>query len=189
MPSSEDQPTYLYSSSEESDSDSTFPDSSDSEPDTANGSRQASVRVSSRHKDVKTVSRRGEGGSGKTPASLQSHSSEDKPEDAVADSLSGHPRGTDVKLEDQANVELPDGWTGVEVTYFRMLHPVFGHNYCTISAMIRSKTCREVYEYGRVVSADLLQQHGEDTERPLTGKKKKRNMRWVWPHSQGFPHC
>lgn len=39
---------------------------------------------------------------------------------------------------------LPEGWNGQEVTLFRMLHPIFGHNYCAIAEIISSKTCHQV---------------------------------------------
>ena len=60
-----------------------------------------------------------------------------------------------------------------------MLHPIFGHNYCTLAEMVRTKTCRELYQYGRGVSAELLRENGEGQERAqLVNKKKKRNMRF-----------
>lgn len=166
-PSSEDQPVDIYfSSSEEADSDSPFPDSSDSESETT--SFQGHVRVSSKHKQPAT-----ENSDNCKPVPTQ--------QDGVGSPIAG--TSTEGKAEEddsktEIKTELPDGWTGAEVTYFRMLHPVFGYNYCTMAEMIRSKTCREVYEYGRTVSAELLQQHGDSVERQqLGGKKKKRNMR------------
>lgn len=44
------------------------------------------------------------------------------------------------KMEDV----LPEGWNGQEVSLFRMLHPIFGHNYCAIAEIIPSKTCHQV---------------------------------------------
>ncbi len=70
-------------------------------------------------------------------------------------------------------LKVPPGWTGAEVTFFYMLHPVFGHNYCTISELIRTKTCHEVYEYAQLVMGDALPGQGVGK----VGKKKKKNMR------------
>lgn len=177
LPSSEDQPVDMYfSSSEEADSDSPFPDSSDSESETTSFQQGPSVRVSSKQKHNKPATE--DSSDTKPITAIASQKDEVKPPIAV--STAGK---TDAKME--AKSELPDGWTGAEVTYFRMLHPVFGHNYCTMAEMIRSKTCREVYEYGRVVSTELLQQHGDSVERQqLGGKKKKRNMRWTYCSSE-----
>lgn len=41
---------------------------------------------------------------------------------------------------------IPKGWNGQEVTMFRMLQPIFGHNYCTIAKMLDGKTCHQVCE-------------------------------------------
>ena len=77
-----------------------------------------------------------------------------------------------------SKIPPPPGWTGAEVTYFQLLHPIFGHNYCTIAELLRTKNCTEVYKYSQLVSADLLLKHGGRIKR-LAGKKKKRNMRSV----------
>ena len=69
----------------------------------------------------------------------------------------------------------PPGWTGAEVTFFSMLHPVFGHNYCTMASLIRTKSCHAVYEYAQLVMGDALPGQGVGR----AGKKKKRNMRYV----------
>ena len=47
-------------------------------------------------------------------------------------------------IEIETDTTLPDGWNGQEVTMFRMLHPLFGHNYCSIAEIICSKSCQEV---------------------------------------------
>jgi len=54
-----------------------------------------------------------------------------------------------------------------------MLHPVFGHNYCTISELISTKSCMAVFEYAQQLMGDALPGHGVGR----VGKKKKKNMR------------
>ena len=72
---------------------------------------------------------------------------------------------------------VPPGWTGAEVTYFGLLRPIFGHNYCTIAELLRTKTCQEVYAYSQQVLGDSSLGLWEGPRR-LTAKKKKRNMRY-----------
>lgn len=50
--------------------------------------------------------------------------------------------GNQVKQE-----SIPEGWNGQEVTIFRMLKPIFGHNYCSMAAIISSKNCQQVRSY------------------------------------------
>ena len=73
---------------------------------------------------------------------------------------------------------VPPGWTGAEVTYFGLLRPIFGHNYCTIAELLRTKTCQEVYCYSQEVLGDSSLGQWEGPKR-LTAKKKKRNMRYM----------
>ncbi len=61
-------------------------------------------------------------------------------------------KGT-VKRENETRIEtLPEGWTGQEVTLFRMLHPIYGHNYCAIAEIITTKTCHQVYNNILIIS-------------------------------------
>ena len=71
---------------------------------------------------------------------------------------------------------IPPGWTGAEVTYFGLLHPIYGHNYCTIAELMRSKTCHEVFSYSQQVLGGSFLGQWAGPKR-LTSKKKKRNMR------------
>ena len=178
QPSSNDdhQIELSFSSSDEADSDSSFPNSSDSEPDTTNTQQLLTITTSAANlvKPVKPVhsEERERGSTGDKRPITRS--------DEEETSTSYNPIVVNTKTKDSKS-EVPTGWTGAEVTCFRMLHPVYGHNYCTLAEMIRTKTCRELYEYGCVVSAELLQQHSENPERQhqLVGKKKKKNMRCV----------
>ena len=74
---------------------------------------------------------------------------------------------------------IPPGWTGAEVTYFGLLRPIFGHNYCTIAELLRTKSCQEVYGYSQQVLGDSSLGQWEGPRR-LTAKKKKRNMRYMY---------
>ena len=60
------------------------------------------------------------------------------------------------------------------MTYFTMLHPLFGHNYCSLAKLIPSKTCHQVYQYAQLVSGDDLPGNGLCHN---VSKKKKKNMR------------
>ena len=80
---------------------------------------------------------------------------------------------------------VPPGWTGAEVTYFGLLRPIFGHNYCTIAELLRTKTCQEVYSYSQQVLGDSSLGLWEGPKR-LTAKKKKRNMRYVYVHGHVY---
>ena len=73
---------------------------------------------------------------------------------------------------------VPPGWTGAEVTYFGLLRPIYGHNYCTIAELLRTKTCQEVYDYSQQVLGDSSLGQWEGPKR-LAAKKKKRNMRYM----------
>ena len=71
--------------------------------------------------------------------------------------------------------DLPQGWTGAEVTHFRLLQPIFGHNCCTIAELIPTKTCAQIYEYAQTMTTAVTL---DPTEvKLLTTKKRKKNMR------------
>lgn len=85
----------------------------------------------------------------------------------------------------------PPGWNGAEVTYFTMLHPLFGHNYCSLAELISTKTCYQVYQYAQLASGDALP--GQGVGAGCIGKKKKRNMRscdvWYFPDHMITMRC
>ena len=151
------------SSSDEADSNSPFSDSSDSETETADTANVEKSSAASSSTSHSTLGRRRE---------------TDRDAKPTMSSSSSHDTHSEVKPEVKSEVggaEVPEGWAGSEVTLFRMFHPLFGHNYCSLSEMIKTKSCRELYEYGRGVSTELLRQNGEGQQ--LVSKKKKRNMR------------
>lgn len=51
--------------------------------------------------------------------------------------------------EEEKEEVLPEGWNGQEIITFRMLRPIYCHNYCSIAEVIRTKTCQEVYNFRR----------------------------------------
>ena len=167
-------PDISFSSSDdESDSDSPFPNSSDSgteTPDPVTFEKPTAAPLPSVKLTDGALDCEGEG--------------ETSADDTVTTKQSAITTSANTSMAQSENVvketenEIPDGWNGSEVTMFRMLHPLFGHNYCTLAEMIRTKTCRELYKYGLCVSAELLRLNGEAQERQLLpSKKKKKNMR------------
>ena len=78
-----------------------------------------------------------------------------------------------------AALTTPPGWTSTEVTVFTMLHPIYGHNYCTIAELLHTKTCWEVYQYAQLSAGDDLPGQSVGTVNKKTKKKKKKNMRCV----------
>ena len=154
-------------SSEESDSESSFADSNDSEDERET---TASLEVS-RAKHSSRI-----GGKQVTPPKNSSSATKT---DTKASSSSDAVEGGEKE-------DLPPGWTGAEVTHFRLLHPIFGHNYCVIAELLQTKKCQEVYEYSQRVSGTLLLGQPERVRR-LAGKKKKRNMRFDLPLTVVYP--
>ena len=141
----------FFSSSDEADSDSPFPNSSDSEPEPA-----------AFHPTENSSELAVEGGV----------------EEEEEEEGTGEQRPQSKRYKPETKLEVPDGWTGSEVTCFRMVHPIFGHNYCAMAEMIQTKSCRQLFEYGREVSMELLEEHGNTSEsQQPPSKKKKRNMR------------
>ena len=122
----------MYLSSDESESDSSFiPNSSDSEDEagaSCPGSKSKARDGAPTHKPLPLPE--------DAPASTSSNGGGEKDRQPDSEKSSGD--ATEGKGEDV----IPPGWTGAEVTYFRMLHPVFGHNYCSIAELIRTKSCQ-----------------------------------------------
>eukprot|EP00731_Ephydatia_muelleri_P024839 Em0016g1110a len=81
-------------------------------------------------------------------------------------------------LSEESN-DPPLGWTGAEVTHFRLLQPIFGHNCCTIAELIPTKTCLQIYDYTQAVTTNVTLDPAEI--KILTTKKRKKNMR-SWSH-------
>ena len=115
----------MYMSSDESESDSSFvPNSSDSEDDAHRPGSKSKAQSSQKAAALEEAG---------TSAGCSGGEKEGQP---GAEESSGDAK--DGKVVDV----VPPGWTGAEVTYFRMLHPVFGHNYCSIAELVRTKSCQ-----------------------------------------------
>ena len=70
-------------------------------------------------------------------------------------------------------------WDGSEITYFRMLHPIFINNFCAIAELLRTKTCLEVFEHAQCVAGETGVGKLGSRDRRLAAKKKKKSMRLV----------
>jgi len=150
-------------SSDESDSESSFVDSNDSDDEGESGNMATPMELTK-----------------STHASRIGVKQVTPPKNSMS-SAKGDAKAAGSKNKDSGETEdLLPGWTGAEVTYFRLLHPVFGHNYCAIAELLQTKKCQEVFEYSQKVSGTLLLDQPERVRRlgRLAGKKKKRNMRY-----------
>ena len=96
----------------------------------------------------------------------------DKPTSSVGVAI---PRKTPPPPQEGGNEDMRPGWSGSEITFFRLLHPTFRHNYCAIAELLGSKSCREVFEQAQAVGPAVVSR-GE-RRRFLRGKRKKKNMR------------
>ena len=77
------------------------------------------------------------------PRAVSSWKGKEKTRSHAVKNLDGTESGSGSNETEQMEA-LPEGWNGQEVTLFRMLHPIFGHNYCSIAEIIRTKTCQKV---------------------------------------------
>ncbi|CAI8039119.1 Histone-lysine N-methyltransferase EZH2 [Geodia barretti] len=122
-------PDISFSSSDdESDSDSPFPNSSDSgteTPDPVTFEKPTAAPLPTVKLTDGALDCEGEG--------------ETSADDTVTTKQSAITTSANTSMAQSENVvketenEIPDGWNGSEVTMFRMLHPLFGHNYCTLA--------------------------------------------------------
>lgn len=160
-----DPPSMITISTDESDSYSSFPESSESEDEGENSNGSNGISKTSR-----------------TPRSQSVRQKQVKPLSETKSSPDGMVTDTDSKdsasgaKNSSRQEEVPPGWTGAEVTYFNLLQPIFGHNFCTIAEILRTKKCQEVYEYSQQLGSSVLL-HGGNREHRLANKKKKKNMR------------
>ena len=155
-------------SSDESSSESSFPISSDSVDDSNGGRWSHSVCPGSKGSVVKSKERATT--SKESTTTLKESGTKGK---SVASA--GSQKSTSEVISD-SGIPLA-GWNGSEITYFRMLHPIFGQNFCAISELLRTKSCFEVFEYAQHVADDATISKHSARERRLAGKKKKKSMR------------
>ena len=73
--------------------------------------------------------------------------------------------------EEEKEEVLPEGWNGQEIITFRMLRPIYCHNYCSIAEVIRTKTCQEVYNFIRFADFRFQRKKLNKNEVPLISLK------------------
>uniref|UniRef100_A0A8C9SX69 [histone H3]-lysine(27) N-trimethyltransferase n=1 Tax=Scleropages formosus TaxID=113540 RepID=A0A8C9SX69_SCLFO len=69
-------------------------------------------------------------------------------------------------------------WSGAEESLFRVLHGTYYNNFCSISRLIGTKTCKQVYDFA---VKEVLIHRVPLEERAISPHKKKRKHRQVWP--------
>ena len=94
---------------------------------------------------------------------------------AAAAAAAAADKSSEAQQQEQQQ-QQPPGWEPPEVSYFYLLRPLFGHNYCAIAEVMESKSCEEVFAYSKTWSPRLA--HSARSYR-AAGKKKKKNMRCV----------
>lgn len=86
-----------------------------------------------------------------------------------------NPASQKFKMDEEATIKETSKWNGSEITYFRMLRPIFVNNFCAMSQLLRSKTCLEVFQHAQCVASEIR----KPKDRRLAVKKKKKSMRYV----------
>lgn len=95
-------------------------------------------------------------------------SSENSEESNNADDL-------DIKFPPCTNPTTED-WTGAEESLVRVLTGVYRSNYCSISKLIRTKNCQQVYQFVVKEEAHIPDLNEETTQTPPRKKKKKQRL-------------
>lgn len=67
-------------------------------------------------------------------------------------------------------------WTGAEESLVRVLMGVYRSNYCAIAKLIRSKSCKQVYQFAAKEEALIPDVNEETTQTPPRKKKKKQRL-------------
>ena len=60
---------------------------------------------------------------------------------------------------------------------FRVLHDAFYKNYCRISKLLETKTCKQVYEFGQK-EATHIPELDENKRKSKAAKKKRKHRLW-----------
>lgn len=69
-----------------------------------------------------------------------------------------------------------DEWSGAEESLFRVVADMYRNNYCALSKLIGSKTCRQVYEFAIKEEAHIPDLREEHIQTPPRKKKKKHKL-------------
>lgn len=67
-------------------------------------------------------------------------------------------------------------WSGAEESLFRVVADMYRNNYCALSKLIGSKTCRQVYEFAIKEEAHIPDLKEERIQTPPRKKKKKHKL-------------
>ncbi|XP_042564839.1 histone-lysine N-methyltransferase EZH1 [Clupea harengus] len=82
-------------------------------------------------------------------------------------------RGEEEKAEAQGDQQ----WSGAEESLFRVLHGTYFNNFCSISRLIGTKTCRQVYDFAMkemLIHRVPVQEGGASPQ-----KKKRKHRLWA----------
>ncbi|XP_048869932.1 histone-lysine N-methyltransferase EZH1-like isoform X3 [Brienomyrus brachyistius] len=76
--------------------------------------------------------------------------------------------------------EAPVQWSGAEESLFRVLHGTYSNNFCSISRLIGTKTCKQVYDFA--VKEVLI--HRVPLEEGAVSPQKKKRKHRLWAKIQ-----
>lgn len=111
----------------------------------------------------------------------QKQEQEEEVQEEVQDETKEQEREDKVEME---KVEREEGatqeeqhWTGAEESLFRVLHGTYFNNFCAISRLIGTKTCRQVYEFA--VKEMLIHRVPIEDGGVSPQKKKRKHRLWA----------
>ncbi|XP_062388265.1 histone-lysine N-methyltransferase EZH1 isoform X2 [Sardina pilchardus] len=79
--------------------------------------------------------------------------------------------------EAQVEAQGEQQWSGAEESLFRVLHGTYFNNFCSISRLIGTKTCRQVYEFA--VKEVLIHRMPVEEGGVSPQKKKRKHRLWA----------
>ncbi|XP_046378012.1 histone-lysine N-methyltransferase EZH2-like [Haliotis rufescens] len=71
---------------------------------------------------------------------------------------------------------ITPNWNGAEESLFRVLNDMYRNNYCAISKLIGTKSCKQVYEFAIKEEAHIPDLNEERIQTPPRKKKKKQKL-------------
>ncbi|KAL2101204.1 hypothetical protein ACEWY4_002965 [Coilia grayii] len=79
--------------------------------------------------------------------------------------------------EEEAQAPEEQQWSGAEESLFRVLHGTYFNNFCSISKLIGTKTCKQVYEFA--VKEVLIHRMPVEDGGVSPQKKKRKHRLWA----------